>query len=346
MSRSNFWQQLSTPFFLPDIGTFFNQDINLALDLINQLAQAKVSVLKGEILHSADICLAGDTIEKYYNSANNTMVKENYRALIERKVVSLDDYRLIFDHARAQSMAIILSVYDEQGADFAKEIGCMAIKIASANITHQPLIEYIAAKQLPMILDTGHSTLEEVLRAVSWARDAGNYDLLIEHSPPAPPNDVKLHNLRFMQPMGQAAGTPFGLSDHHNGDEMLFAATAMGAIILEKGVCPNNMAAEQDGAHAMPINQVAQTIEKINNIASALGNGYRELPRYRAKYHSRMGLVAKVDIAQGQCLSLANVSFAFPALGIATEYWSEVQGVKTSRDITAKSVINWCDING
>lgn len=45
------------PLFPPDIGTFFNQDMSLAKETINKLSISGVLVIKGEILHSADICL-------------------------------------------------------------------------------------------------------------------------------------------------------------------------------------------------------------------------------------------------------------------------------------------------
>ena len=41
------------------------------------------------------------------------------------------------------------------------------------------------------------------------------------------------------------------LSDHHHGTEMIIAATAMGAHIIEKGACPVGMENDQDVNHAM-----------------------------------------------------------------------------------------------
>lgn len=346
MARQNYWHQFKSPIFLPDIGTFFNRDIATAKDLVTQLAASGVKTIKGEILHDANICLKTDVTETYYGHVSQKKISENYRELIERKVVSLAQYRQVFNLAKSLGLNIVLSVYDFEGADFAKELDVMAIKIASSNITHQPLIEYIASLGTPMIFDTGHSTIEEASRAISWARDAGNFDVLVEHSPPGPPNDVSLHQLAFMNTLGIACNCPTGLSDHHCGDEMLYAAVALGATIIEKGVCQNNIHDEQDAGHALPIGQVKQTLLKINNIAAGLGNGYRELPRTRAKYVSRMGLIAKQDIKPGQSLTLENTGFAFPNIGIGTEYWSECQELKVVNKITAGQVIKWSDLRG
>jgi sialic acid synthase SpsE len=144
-----------------------------------------------------------------------------------------------------------------------------------------------------------------------------------------------------MQTLGQAVGLPYGLSDHHGGDEMLLAATALGATVLEKGVCPDDMGDEQDGGHAMPISDVAEVLQRIHAIADGLGSGIRTLPRQRDKYISRMGLVARIDLQPGDELNLETVRFAFPALGVGTEYWSEVVGCSVKQSISAGEVLDW-----
>lgn len=351
MQKLSYWQQLAAsgrPLFLPDIGTYFNQDMQQAFTIVDALVSAGVTTIKGEILQTANICLdeslSGN--ETYWGHESSTKVEENYRQLIERKVVSLESYRALFAYVLAKDCDIIVSVYDFEGADFALDMGCKAIKVASSNITHQPLIEYIATLNIPLIIDTGHSSNEEIARAVNWARDAGlaAKQILVEHSPLGPPNPAELQNLNFMKTLGKSLGLAYGLSDHHTSDEMLYAATAMGAILLEKGVCPDSMGDEQDGGHALPVSQVAGVLQKVNSIADAMGDGVRHLARDRVKYISRMGLVAKQDLTPGDNVSLETVSFAFPVKGIATEHWSEVKNYKIAKTLSKGQVIRWSDI--
>lgn len=341
-----FWSTLTEPVFLPDIGTYFNQDIDQAKQMVDHLLKGCVSIIKGEVLHNADICLDATQSgnERYWGRDSGEFIQENYRALVERKVVPLSKYKVLMEYATKKGAKWVMSVYDFKGADFAKEMGCVALKIASSNITHQPLIEYVAKLGLPMIFDTGHSTLEEAARAINWAQDQGAFDLLIEHSPKAPPNPVEQQNLRYMMTLGHAFSLPYGLSDHYAGDEMLYAATAMGALVLEKGVCPDNMPDEQDGGQALPISQVANVVAKIRNVALGLGDGQRHLPRQRIKYASRMGLVAARDMQVGESLNLENIHFAFPALGIQTEYWSVVKNTRLQKAVKSGQVIDWTDI--
>lgn len=333
------------PIFLPDIGTFFNQDMELAIRMVDQLSESGVTTIKGEVLHCPEICLKGPEDEIYWGHKSKCLKRENYRSLIERKIVSLDNYKKLFQHCQTKGMDVVVSVYDFKGADLAKQLDMSAIKIASSNITHQPLIEYVARLDIPVLLDTGHSSMEEIARAVNWLRDANATDIIVEHSPLAPPHGPELHNLRFMTTLGNTFGVPFGLSDHHASEEMLYAAVTLGAVVVEKGVCPDNLGDEQDTAHALPISRVCEVVEKIKNIHLAMGNGVRDLQRDREKYRSRMGLIAKQDLNVGDVISLNTVSFAFPAKGIGVEHWREAQGSLLTCSVKAGDIINWQDLN-
>jgi sialic acid synthase SpsE len=321
--------------FLPDIGTFFNDDIDLALVMVDQLSQANIPVLKAEILHNADICLKSNLKEYYYSPSKNSMIEEDYRKVIERKVLPLDEYEKIFKRVRNKGCELVVSVYDNEGVDFAINQGVIAIKIASSNITHKPLLEYVAKTDNTIILDTGHSTLEEISRAINWLNDAGKKDIIVQHSPLAPPVSIDEHNLKFMQTLGACFNLPYGLSDHHIGDEMLYSATALGASIVEKGVCPDHLGDEQDRAHALNISQAAIVQKKIENIAKGLGSGIRNLPRHRDKYISRMGLIAKVDIEKGERITKNKIDYAFPVVGIPVEKIDFVINKKSSTGIAA-----------
>jgi sialic acid synthase SpsE len=329
------------PLLLPDIGTFFNQDMEQAEQMIRQLAEAGVKTVKGEVLQRADIALDVD-YEDEYLVREGQLQKENYRRLIERKVLSLEDYERLFTLCRNLGMQVVVSIYDFEGAKFAADQDCVALKIASSNITHQPLIEYVARLGLPMIMDTGRANLSEIARAVNWAEKAGVRHLIIQQSPKAPPAPVSEHNLRFMETLRQTFGCQVGLSDHHAGTEMLLAATVMDVAVLEKGVYPDGVEMDQGIYHAMPVSQVGETLKQIQQIHAALGDG--RAPLETQPHRARMGLVAKTDLPAGAVLSLDMVDFAFPALGIGAQAWPEVDKAVLKHPVADGSVIRWSDL--
>ena len=331
------------PLFFPDIGTFFNQDMKTAEALVRQLHTAGATLIKGEILHDPDIALDDDTRDTYL-TRDGKPVDERYRSLIERKIVSFPAYEQLFGLCKSLGIGFLLSVYDFKGAEFARDIGACALKIASSNIVHQPLIEHVARLGLPLIIDTGKSTLEEISRAVQWAEDAGASNIMIQHSPEAPPAPLENHNLRMLPALRIAFDRPVGLSDHHAGEEMLYAAIALGAHAVEKGVRPDDLVQDQDVHHAMPVSLAAEVMAKCRRIHVALGSGTRHLRRDREKYISRMGLIAAQDIRSGDSLVRETVGFAFPAKGIPIEHWELVNGWRVRHDVPRGNVIRWQDI--
>jgi sialic acid synthase SpsE len=142
----------------------------------------------------------------------------------------------------------------------------------------------------------------------------------------------------------QTFDRPVGLSDHHAGDEMLYAAVALGAHALEKGIIPDGMQRDQDVHHALPIALFEEVWVKCRRIHAALGSNMRYARRDREKYISRMGLAAAQDLSPGDVVTLENVRFAFPAKGIPVEHWEIVAGWKLRKPVSRGAVIRWQDV--
>jgi sialic acid synthase SpsE len=331
------------PLFFPDIGTFFNQDMAVAEAMVKRLHAAGADLIKGEILHDAEIALDDDTCETYL-ARDGKVVTERTRAVIKRKVVSLDSYERLFRLCQSLEIGFLLSIYDFRGAEFARDIGACALKIASSNIVHRPLIEYTARTGLPMIIDTGKATLEEIARAVQWAEDAGAEAILIQHSPEAPPSPLANHNLRMLTSLRQVFDRPVGLSDHHAGEEMLYAAVALGAHAVEKGIVPDGMTPDQDVYHAMPISMFEEVLAKCKRIQLAIGTNMRYLRRDSKKHPYRMGIAAAKDLRPGDTLTLDNVHFSFPNKGIPVEHWEIVEGWRVRGRLIQGQLIRWQDV--
>lgn len=330
------------PVFLPDIDVYFKGNVSIALSLLQKLKSAGARVVKGALIHDLNICFDGPVNATYYKPGRG-IVQERYRDVLHRHLLPLKDAEIIYRRASDLGLEIVLTVYDFDGADFAVTIGAGALKVASSNITHAPLIRYLARKSLPLILDTGRSTLEEITRAVTWAREAGAEKLIVQHSPAPPPAPLEQQHLRMMPTLSRVFDCPVGLSDHHAGDEMMLAAVALGAVVIEKGVCADDAEGDIDLAHAARICDVPAIIEKINNVWRGLGASMRSLPSDRPQPVDRMGLVAARDISAGERLTVDNVRFALavPQDTIPVENWDLIAGRAVSKGLFAGQPVNW-----
>lgn len=297
------------------------------------------------MLHDAGICLDCG-LEEVITDAEARVTTERYRDVIGRKVLPLSSHDELFSHARRRGLSLALSVYDGTGVAYAVERGVEIIKVASSNIVHKPLIERIARTGKPTIIDTGRASLGEILRAVQWFVNAGGSALIVEYSPPAPPAPPSMQNIRFIDTLRTICQCPIGLSDHHVGDEMLYAAVAVGAAVLEKGVCPNDLDREQDRAHALVVRELRDVVRKCSNVHMGMGNTIPELRAPQPTHPARMGLVAARDLERGDVLTEHEVGFAFPAVGVAVEDIERVLGWRVRSGVRAGAPIRWTDLDG
>lgn len=340
------------PVFLAEIGTFFNQDIDMAKQLLDKILAARDAVphqpliLKTEILNNPNICLSVDYDESYVGK-NSIPQKENYRQLIERKTVPLEEYARLFALIREADIPFIVSVYEPEVADFAIEQGACALKASSSNIVHIPLIRRLAQTGLPLIIDSGRSTIADIFNAVDTAQKAGCDKIIIEHSPDGHPALPQSHNLKMLQTLNNTFSYPVGLSDHYQGIEMLYLAIALGTHVLEKGVhlYPNDV--DQDLSHTFDIENLSNVLETCYNCWLALGKPMRDLT---APIEGVLGssqrtcLVARNEIQAGRQIQLEDVTYAFPCRGVPTQHWDLVSGWEVTSSIPAGQPIQWSDL--
>lgn len=326
-----------------EIGTFFDHDMELARTYIDQVKNTGAHFLKTEILH--DISVIHDNQLTHTYLTDNGTVVENYKALIQRKIVSLKEYEKLFAYARSIGLPIMASVYDFAGVDFLVSMKAEAVKIASPNIINKPLIEYCASKGFPLLFDTGNALLHEVASAVEWAENKGASGIILNHRPDGHPCPAREHHMRTIECYLESFNWPVGLSCHYDGDEMIYLAIGMGARFIEKPLFHKKKRDDQDTMFTMQMTEFKEMVRKVGNCYEALGKRYR---KKQAEYGllCRPCLVASKDIPQGETISTTNITFAFPMKGIVANLWEQVQGKKTNKPLQKGTPIQYIDLAG
>ena len=318
------------PVFIAEVGSFFNKDVDLALDFLKQTLDAGAPVFKTEILHDPNTVLGTVDLDCCYNHAGGKKI-ENYRALIERKVIPLDDYRRLLTAANDMGIPVIATVFDEYGIDFLKDMGGAGIKVSRNNLHHIPLLRKAAKSGLPVLMDTGDVYLSEISKAVELVRDLGA-SIIVNHHPGPNPARASVHNMRMINTYKSMFNTPIGLACHYQGDEMLYVAVACGANILEKGVVDDPGREEVDLLSALPFSQVKQVLGKVKRCWESLGDGLLRVPKDR-NLSIRTGMYARKNFKKGEKIALETVGFAWPPVGASPEYWDDIVGWVVNEDV-------------
>lgn len=146
--------------------------------------------------------------------------------------------------------------------------GIDALKIASPEINHFPLLKAAARSGKPVILSSGISKLADVEHAVECLEVNGASDFAILQcvtAYPAPPEDS---NLLVMETFRHAFGTPVGLSDHSLGIDVPFHAALIGMNILEKHFTLSRKDKGPDHSFAMEPEAFKRMVRKIRQAES------------------------------------------------------------------------------
>lgn len=155
-----------------------------------------------------------------------------------------------------------------------------AYKIGSGDITWSALIEYIAAKGKPLMLATGASSMDDVIKAVSVATTINKNFVLMQCNTnyTASHENFKHIQLNVLKTYEQMfPDMILGLSDHTPGHATVLGAVALGAKVIEKHFTDD---VERDGPdHKFAVDPKAwrEMVDRTRELELALGNGIKRV---------------------------------------------------------------------
>jgi N-acetylneuraminate synthase/N,N'-diacetyllegionaminate synthase len=220
-------------------------------------------------------------------------------------------------------------------------MGVAAFKISSGDLTHLPLLEYMARKGRPMIVSTGMATLEEVGEAVDTIRRAGAPPLALLHCVSCYPAQAETVNLRAMQTMASQFGVPIGFSDHTLGLEIALASVAAGACIMEKHLTLDCAMPGPDHQASLDPQAFRALMRGVRLVDSALGHGRKEPLAEEANTAAvaRKSVVAARPIAAGESLTDAALAIKRPGHGFPPAKRADLVGRTARVAIPAGTVL-------
>lgn len=333
----------SPPFFVAELGICHRGSVAVAKDNAKAAAEAGADCIKTELFYETEVRDPSATKTWSSRSGRHEVpLLEHMR----RYQFTLEQHHEIKRFADELRLPFMATAHTRERVDFLVNIGAHAVKIASPDIVHYPLIRYAAASGLALFLDTGGAWQHEVELAVKAARDAGGERIVVNHNPDGHPAGPQGHNLRTIARYRELFDTPVGLSDHCDGYDMAFAAVVAGAMAVEKPISEDRFIEECEHIWAVSRDDLSAFVESLHRAWRALGVPQRSMPTpgQRPASQHRVALVARRDLAPGDVIDQDNVTFGKPRLGIGVEHFDELAGRPLSRAVTAGSFIRFEDL--
>src|SRR5690606_21436344 len=124
--------------------------------------------------------------------------------------------------------------WDVPSLEFLLEYDLPMLKVASASVTDERLLEAIARAGKPVVLSTGMSEPQEIRRAVEVLGDSLRTVCHCNSTYPCPPEDLNLRCIQTLQ--REYPGLEVGYSGHGVGLQTTVAAVALGARYVERHI--------------------------------------------------------------------------------------------------------------
>ena len=326
-------------FVIAEAGVNHNGDVGLAMKLVDVAAEAGADAVKFQTFRS-DALVSRHAPKAAYQQA--TTGGGGQVDMLKSLELSEADHAALAAHCAERGVMFFSTPFDEASADFLAHLGAPLLKVPSGEITNLPFLRHLAAKQRPLIVSTGMSTLDEVTRAVAVLRDAGDPPLALLHCVSAYPAPAAETNLRAMDAL-RAFDVPVGLSDHTSGIAVAVAAVARGAAILEKHFTLDRTLPGPDHRASLEPHELRALIEAVRTVEAALGDGRkRPMPcEEDTRRVARRSLVAARALRAGERLTVDCIRIKRPGTGISPVDLERALGRVVRRDIGADEVIDW-----
>ncbi|MBT8568327.1 N-acetylneuraminate synthase [Polynucleobacter paneuropaeus] len=333
-------------YIIAEAGVNHNGSMDLAYRLIEAAKQSGANAVKFQTFKTEKILTHSAGMAQYQKD-NLEAIDTQYQ-MVKALELSYDNFAELQRHAELIGIDFLSTPDEEDSLDFLSDrLNLPWIKIGSGEVTNLPFLRKIAAKQKPMILSTGMSTLGEVERAVRILREGNRKELVVLHCTtnyPCPPSEV---NLRAMLTLRDAFKVRIGYSDHTIGDAIPVAAVALGAEIIEKHLTLDKGMQGPDHLASMEPNEFSDMVQKIRDIEMALGNGIKwpNPSEEKIKGLIRRRIVAASNLPSGTIIDWQHLTYKRANHGLFVEDAEYIIGAKLSAEIKVDDSFQWNLLN-
>jgi sialic acid synthase SpsE len=262
-------------YIIAEIGINHNGDLKNALRLIDIAAAAGCDAVKFQ-KRNPDVCVPEHQKNIMRDTPWGQMTYLDYKYKVEFEKA---EYDVIDAHCKAQGIEWSASPWDMDSLEFLNQYDVPFLKVPSAMLTNDELLEGCVASGKRVIFSTGMSTKEEIDHAVMVLRKAK----LVYNNPnkigllhcnstyPAPINELNLSGIQTLQ--SEYSDFEIGYSGHEFRLGTTVAAVYLGASIIERHITLDRQMWGSDHLASVEPQGLFKLVSGIRELEEAFGDG-------------------------------------------------------------------------
>jgi N-acetylneuraminate synthase len=332
------------PYIVAEIGSNHNGDMDLCRKLIDAAKECGADAAKFQSWSKSSL-ISKPEYERNTKYGTDHAKLPSLADEVERYQLTRDQHHEVAAYCQMRGITFFSSCFSPEEVDLLESLNVPAYKVASMDVNHLPLLDYVARTGKPVILSTGLATIGEIERALGVLRHRGSGPIALLHCVSIYPSPPEIVNLRNIKTLETAFDVPVGYSDHSLGASIPLAAVALGASMIEKHFTLNKTMEGWDHAVSADPEEMSYLARESSNVFAALGSSVRSLSDAQQEKRKvfRRRMVAVRNVRKGEGLSMRDIDFKRPGTGIRPDEMEYVLGRRLSRDVSAEEELDWKD---
>ncbi|ARR01618.1 sialic acid synthase (N-acetylneuraminic acid synthetase) [Campylobacter vicugnae] len=328
------------PLVIAEMGINHEGSLETAFKMVDAAYEAGAEVIKHQT-HVVDDEMSKEAKNVIPGNADISIYE-----IMKRCALNEEDEIKLKQYVEDKGMIYLSTPFSRAAADRLEKMGVSAYKIGSGECNNYPLLEHIANFGKPIILSTGMNDINSVKKAVDiFEKYKIQYALL--HTTNLYPTPTHLVRLGAMQELqSHFPNAIVGLSDHTTNNLACFAATALGACILERHFTDSMDRPGPDIVNSMDPTALKELIMGSKEIALMRGGKKEAAKEEQVTIDFAFATVVSIkDIKKGDIFTKDNLWVKRPGTGeILAQSYNEILGKEATRDIPFDTHLSWKDI--
>ncbi len=329
-------------FVIAEIGNNHNGSLKLALEMVDSAIDAGANCVKFQMRDMASV-YRKKSLEKQGEDLGTEYVLD----LLARFQLSIDEHRIVSEYCSTKGIMYMCTPWDVSSVDVLEKFDVPAYKVASADLTNLPLLDYLAATKKPLILSTGMSHESEIQISVDFLdqRQVSYVLLHCNSTYPAPFHDVNLKWIKRLQEIHSLVG----YSGHERGIAVTLAAVGLGAKVVERHFTFDRSMEGPDHAASLEPAEFKALVSGIREIEEALGDGSERIVSQGEMINREnlaKSIVATCDLEEGTVIEAHHLKVMSPGQGLSAQSYPQLLGRKLSRQMKEEDYFYQSDLQG
>lgn len=334
--------ETAMPEIIAEISCNHLQDTSIGYRLIDAAKEAGADHVKIQFYYPNEMTIAPVHQLNIEYGSGTPWDGKNLKNIYNDGFTSKTLAECLFRYAKRKDISIFSSVYSKEGLEFLEKIDCPMYKIASFEANDYELINRVSKTGKRMFVSTG--TLEDD-REIFAIKDAVEYNtkLTLMHCISAYPTLPREANVSRVARLRYMTNLPVGFSDHTKSHAAAMAATAIGAVAIEKHLMLEGASDTLDEQFSLTESQFEDYVYNIRSVHETMHAKHD--PQEPFKQFKRSLFITK-DIQQGEEFTYDNLRAYRPYIGIDPIYLNRLVGKKSATNLYAGQPLTYDNITG